>query len=103
MSADDFKRAAGAIDPFIAATGPLGGVMLDARVFPGWRNGRALLAHANFIRRHQGKVKKVALVTDSGFLGFLWRVVRRVVRPEVGLFPYEERERALAWLGGGDH
>jgi hypothetical protein len=103
MSADDFKRAASTIDPFIEATGPLNGVMLDARVFPGWRDGRALFSHANFIRRHQGKVKRVALVTDSGFLGLLWRVARRVVRPEVGLFPYKERERALAWLGGQAH
>jgi hypothetical protein len=98
LLAEDFRRAAGRIDPFIEATGPLNGVMMDARVFPGWRDGQAVWAHLGFIRRHQRQVGKVALVTDSRFLGLLWRLVRGLVRPDVRLFPYRERATALKWL-----
>lgn len=98
LSAEDFRVVAGLVDPFIEATGPLKGVMLDARVFPGWQDGRAVWAHLTFIRRHQGCVAKVALVTDSRLLKWLWRFARAVVRPKVRLFPTGDRANALTWL-----
>jgi hypothetical protein len=100
LQAADFERLAGAVDPYIAERGGLAGLMIYAESFPGWKDFAGLVAHLRFVREHQRKIRKIAAVTDSGFLSIAPRIAQHFVRAEVRHFPYADRALALAWLGG---
>jgi hypothetical protein len=44
-------------------------VLVVAKGFPGWENCGAFTAHMHFVREHEKKVRRVAIVTDSYFGG----------------------------------
>ncbi len=94
----DFERLAKEVDPYIEAMGTLNGLMIYSESFPGWENFAALLSHMKFVKEHHHKIKKVAAVTDSGFLSILPRVANHFVQAEVKHFSYKDKEAALDWL-----
>jgi hypothetical protein len=102
LEAADFENLARRVDPHIEANGKLHGLMLDAESFPGWEDFAALLAHLRFVRDHHRKIEKVAVVSDSTFLGVAPKVATHFVRADVRHFPRSQRDEALAWLRGED-
>ena len=94
----DFETLSKEVDPYIEAMGSLNGLMIYSESFPGWENFAALLSHIKFVKEHQHNIKKVAAVTDSGFLSILPRVAGHFVQAEVKHFPYQVKEVALDWL-----
>lgn len=97
----DFKRLTEEVDPFIEAMGKLNGLMIYTESFPGWENFAALLSHMKFVKEHHHQIKKVAAVTDSGFLSILPRVANYFVQAEVRHFSYKDKDEALDWLKSG--
>jgi hypothetical protein len=97
----DFEVIAKEVDPFIAATGKLAGLMIYTKSFPGWKNFGALVSHLKFVADHHRKVERVAAVTDSEFLTIMPSIVDHFARAEVKHFDFDEKERALAWLKTG--
>lgn len=102
LEAADFERLAGEVDSYIEEKGALNGLMIYVKSFPGWDDFAALLSHIRFVRNHHQKIRKVASVTDNGFLSILPRVARHFVRAEVRHFDYGDREAALDWLKAGN-
>ena len=98
LQADDFRRLARMVDPYIAEAGGLRGILIDAPHFPGWDGFAALLEHLRFVRDHHRKVGRVAAVTDSSFLKVLPRVAEHFAHPEIRVFGGAERAAALIWL-----
>jgi len=94
----DFVALGHQLDPYIAAHGNLPGLMIHAKVFPGWANIEALLAHVKFIEGHLQKVQKLAVVSDNPILTEVPKIVAHLVRAEVRHFPGCEYEAALQWL-----
>ena len=94
----DFERLAEEVDPFIEAMGTLNGLMIYSESFSGWENFAALLSHVKFVKEHHHNIKKVAAVTDSGFLSILPRVANYFVQAEVKHFFYKDKDVALDWL-----
>jgi hypothetical protein len=105
LVAADFAALGRQIDPYIAAHGNLPGLMIHAKVFPGWTNLKAFLAHVRFIEGHLQKVHKLAVVSDSPVLGEVPKIVAPLVHAEVKHFPESEYEAALQWLKApvGEH
>lgn len=101
LAAEDFARLAQEVDPYIEAYGQLNGLLIEAESFPGWQDFAALLLHLRFVKAHHEKIRKVAAVTDSGFLAILPEVVRHFVHAEVKHFSWRDKPAALAWLKGG--
>jgi len=99
LKVSDFSALAREIDPYIAEHGKLSGLMLHAKVFPGWMNFEAALAHKKFIRSHHQKVQRLAVVSDSWLLTVLSKVVAHLIHPEVKHFSESSYEEALQWLG----
>lgn len=97
LEAADFARVAAAVDPHIEEAGGLSGLVVVASEFPGWENFAAMTSHLKFVREHQSKIRRVALVTTSRFLSALPRFGARFVDAEVRVFPMEERDNALLW------
>jgi tRNA U38,U39,U40 pseudouridine synthase TruA len=101
LEAADFARAAQAIDPLMAANGKLAGLMIHTPSFPGWRDFDAVRAHLKFVRDHQRRIDRLAVVTDSAFLKTMAGIAGAFVHPQVRQFGFAEKERALAWLETG--
>ena len=98
LTVDDFEAAAEKIDPFIEEKGRLNGLIIRSESFPGWDSFAALTRHLRFVRNHQQKIARVALVTDSP-IGKLAEVIAgHFISAEVKDFEYEEMEQARAWI-----
>jgi hypothetical protein len=97
----DFEQLAKEVDPFIASKGKLAGVMICAKSFPGWRSLGAFMSHLKFVVDHHRQIERIAVITSSEFLKIMPRFASHFVHPEVKHFDFEEKDRALAWLGTG--
>jgi len=98
LSEEDFKRAAGMIDPYIEKTTRLNGLIIHTKDFPGWDSFAALVSHLKFVKAHHKKVKRIALCTDS-VAGNLARVFGpHFINAEVRVFPFQEFDSAGKWV-----
>jgi hypothetical protein len=98
LEKNDFEALARDVDPYIEAQGKLNGLLISAKVFPGWKDFAALVSHLRFVKNHHQKIRRVAAVTDSGFLSILPHIANHFVAAEVKHFEYGDKDRALAWL-----
>ena len=98
LAATDFKQLTDVIDDYNSRHEPLQGLMILTEHFPGWDSFGALFQHLKFIRQQRDQVRKVAAVTDSGFLTVMPHIVYHFIKAEVRHFAYSEKEQALAWL-----
>ena len=99
LEAADFEAVAHEIDAYLAEHDTLAGVMVFAKVFPGWVNLEAFLAHMRFIESHHAKIQRLAVVSDSRLLAEMPKLVAHFVHPEVKHFPESGYEDALQWVG----
>ena len=98
LTAADFKELTDVVDAYLAENGPLTGLLILAEHFPGWDSFGTLFKHLKFLREHRDQVRRVAAVTDSGFLSVMPHVVDHFVKADVRHFDYADREAALTWL-----
>ncbi len=98
LESADFEKLAQEVDPYIEENGKLNGLMVYAKSFPGWDDCAAFLSHIKFVKTHYQKIKKIAAVTDSGFLSIMPQVANHFVQAEVRHFDYDDKDAALKWL-----
>lgn len=79
-----------------AAAGPVN-LVINAAAFPGWTDFAAFASHLGFIRDHQRRVEKIALVSDSRLLDLAPRVADLVLAADIRHFPADALAAALAW------
>jgi len=100
LSKADFGGLSAAVDAYLSDHDRIRGVMIQAPAFPGWENFAGFVAHMRFVRDHQKKVERVALVTDSSLAGVAEAIAGHFAAAELRHFPYADEEKALAWLNG---
>ena len=98
----DFEQLATVVDPIIASRGSLAGLLIHTKSFPGWQDFAGFLSHMRFVKDHQSKIGKVAVVTDSAIGAVGPGFANIFVSAEIKHFKYEEMDRAQAWLGATD-
>jgi hypothetical protein len=94
----DFVQLAKAVDPYIAATGDLAGLIIEAPAFPGWDSLAAMAAHFRFVRDHHKRIKKIGLVTDSALGNVAEHLASHFVAAEIRHFSAGELEAARLWI-----
>ncbi|MGB8328711.1 MAG: STAS/SEC14 domain-containing protein [Polyangiales bacterium] len=99
LEAADFERLSKKVDPHIEAKGALNGVMIVAEHFPGWDDFAAFSSHLRFVREHQKRIRRVAIVTDDRLVSALPRIASRFVEAQIRAFPMSARDEALLWVG----
>ena len=99
LAATDFKQLTDVIDDYNSRHEPLQAVMILTEHFPSWESFGALFQHLKFIRRQRDQVKKIAAVTDSGFLTVMPHIIDHFIKADVRHFAYTEKAQALEWLG----
>jgi hypothetical protein len=98
LESSDFERLRLLADPYIEAHGELKGVLIDAESFAGWEDFSSMLEHLQFVHNYQKSIKRVAAVTDNGFLAILPMVADYFAVAEVRHFEYRDRDLAMNWL-----
>ena len=100
LEKEDFADLASLADPWIAETGGLRGLVIEAPAFPGWDSLAAMAAHFRFVRDHQRHIRHVALVTDSPVGKAAEKLAAHFVAAEIRRFPAGEFAAATAWASG---
>jgi hypothetical protein len=101
LEQDDFVRLASAVDPHIEAAGGLAGLIIEAPTFPGWESFGAMVTHFRFVRDHQKRIKKIAVVTDSALGNVAEHLTSHFVSAEIRHFPAGQIEAARQWIIDG--
>ena len=94
----DFAQLAITVDPHIAKTGGLAGLIIEAPKFPGWESLGAMAAHIRFVRDHHKHIKKIGVVTDSPMGSVAEHLASHFVAAEIRHFPAGELEAAKQWV-----
>lgn len=97
---EDFETLAATVDPWMREKGELTGLVLHLRGFPRWASLGSVVRHVRFVVGHQGKLGRLALVTDTPAAGTLAAAADRVVHPQVRAFGYADLASAQAWAAG---
>ena len=96
----DFEKLAAQVDPFIAESGDLAGLIIEVPAFPGWESLGAMSAHFRFVRDHHKHIRKVAVVTDSAFGTIAEKLASHFVSAEIKQFPSSTLDAARQWILG---
>lgn len=97
----DFEQLAAAVDPFIAQSGDLAGLIIETPFFPGWESLGAMCAHFRFVRDHHRHIRKVAVVTDSSLGSIAEKLASHFVSAEIKQFPTTALAAAKQWIVDG--
>jgi hypothetical protein len=101
LSREDFEYAARRVDDYVEASGPLKGLIINTRNFPGWKSFGSLLSHLRFVREHHKDVARVAMVTDSTIGELAEKVADHFVAAEVRHFAFDDFKDAEQWVQEG--
>jgi len=99
LKADDFRQIAPQVDSLISQHGKIR-LLIDASGFKGWENIAAFQNHAGFIRTHQQKVERIAVIVAHNWQHWLIGAVRMFLQPEVRAYDKSHESEALQWIVG---
>ena len=99
LKADDFLHIAPQIDSLISQYGKIR-LLIDASRFNGWENIAAFESHAGFIKRHQQRVERIAVIAGHDWQHWLIGAVRIFLHPEVRAYDSSHQSEALQWIVG---
>ena len=97
LKADDFAAIAPRIDELIREHGQIR-LLINATALHGWENSEALEKHILFVKDHQSKVKRIAVLTGHDWQHWLAAVVNIFVHPEIKAFGIDQEAAARQWL-----
>ena len=95
---EDFAGLGALVDGYLANHTNLHGVLVHTESFPGWDSFGSFTAHFRFLREHERKIDRVALVTDSPIAGAAEAMVQLFISAHIKPFRFADYNLALAWL-----
>ena len=95
LSTDDFEELRLLVDPIIKEFGAIR-LLIDASALQGWESIAAFEQHAAFVKAHQQKAERVAVVAPHEWQHWLVGAVRVFVHPQVRAF--DDANAALRWI-----
>lgn len=98
LTVEDFSGLTRFADAYLRTHAHLAGMLIEARSFPGWDSFAALASHVRFIRRHERRVMRIALVTDSSIAQVVGNLAEPFAAAEIRCFDMFEADTALDWL-----
>ena len=101
LAAEDFRALTADVDAYLTSHESLTGLLLSVTHFPGWESFAGLFEHMRFVRDHQKRIARVAVVTDNPRLKILPQIAAYFAHPEFRVFAGADRVGALAWLKDG--
>ena len=99
LRADDFRQLAPQVESIISRHGKIR-LLIDASRLHGWQDIKAFEAHAAFVKDHQMKAERVAVIAPHEWQHWLVGAVRVFLHPAVRAFDRDQEGEALRWLVG---
>jgi SpoIIAA-like len=99
LAADDFAELAPKVEAMMTQQGDIR-LLIDASRLEGWENIAALENHAAFVKAHQQKVARIAVIARHEWQHWLVGAVKVFLHPDVRVFDQGEESAALHWLQG---
>jgi hypothetical protein len=99
LKAEDFLQIAPQIDSVISEHGKIK-LLIDASGFHGWENLSAFEKHVGFVKDHQEKVERIAVIAGHEWQHWLIGTIRMFVHPEIRAYNASDAAEALRWLVG---
>ncbi len=99
LKADDFRQITPQVDSLISQYGKIR-LLVDASKLSGWENIAAFEHHAEFVRSHQQKVERIAVIVGHDWQHYLIGAVRMFLHPEVKAYDKGHEHEALQWIVG---
>jgi hypothetical protein len=97
LKVEDFRQIAPQVDSIIRRYGKIR-LLIDASQFSGWENIAAFENHAAFVKHHQDKVQRIAVIVGHEWQHWLVGTVRIFVHPEVKAYDKGQEREALHWI-----
>lgn len=98
---EDILALAPQVDAIIKDYGQIR-LLIDATHLEGWDGLATLEKHAGFVKAHQNKALRIAVIARHDWQHWLVGAVKVFLHPEVKMFdPGQERE-AVRWIGRAD-
>jgi hypothetical protein len=99
LKADDFAKIAPEFDETLKRYGTIR-LLIDATHLEGWETMGAFEKHMAFVKDHEAKVTRIALITGHEWQTWLIGSVKLFVHPEVKAFDKAQADDALRWISG---
>ncbi len=99
LKGEDFVQIAPQINSLISQQGKIR-LLVDASRFNGWENIAAFEKHAGFIKTHQQKVERIAVIAGHEWQHWVIGAFRMFVHPQVKAYDKGHESEALQWLRG---
>lgn len=99
LKADDFRQIAPQIDSLISQHGKIR-LLIDASGFHGWENIAAFEKHAGFVKNHQQKIERIAVIAAHEWQHWLIGAIRIFIHPEARAYDQSHASEALRWIVG---
>jgi energy-converting hydrogenase Eha subunit G len=97
LKVDDFREIASQIDAIIREHGKIR-LLIDATGFNGWENLAAFEKHAGFIKIHQQKVERIAVLAGHEWQHWVIGAFKLFVHPEIKVYGKDHASDALGWI-----
>jgi hypothetical protein len=99
LQSGDFAELALQIEPIIRQKGQIR-LLIDASHLAGWKDLAALEEHATFVKSHQEKVERIAVIAAHEWQRWLISAIKVFLHPEVRAFDNGQEDEALRWVKG---
>jgi len=97
LKVDDFRQIAPQVDSIIRKYGKIR-LLIDASQFSGWENIAAFENHAIFVKNHQDRVERIAVIVGHDWQHWLIGMVRIFVHPDVRAYGQGQESEAVQWI-----
>jgi hypothetical protein len=97
LKAGDFAAIAPQIDELIREHRQIR-LLIEATALHGWENAEALEKHVQFVKVHQSKVKRIAVIAGHDWQHWIAAIVNVFVHPEIKVFGRDQEDAARRWL-----
>jgi hypothetical protein len=97
LTADDFAELAPKVESIIKQGGKIR-LLIDASHLKGWDDIAALEKHAAFVKAHQLKVERIAVIAAHDWQHWLVGAVKVFLHSEIRVFDKAEADEALRWI-----
>jgi hypothetical protein len=97
LKADDFKEIAPEVEKLIQKFGKIR-LLLDASVFNGWENVSAFDRHMEFVKIHNEKIERIAVIAGHAWQHWIASLVKMIIHPEMKVYDKGEEQQAAQWL-----
>jgi hypothetical protein len=98
ITSEDIATLTRSVDEHLANHPKIAGAMIETRAFPGYAHPAAFADHMRFVADHYGRVRRIALVTDSPLATVAEAIAGHVATLQLRHYRFGESAAALAWL-----